>query len=118
MSSVNDVSQVNYLTTLSQPVPVYSVKNYATLGLAIAGTITTGTFTVEASVDGNTWDEVPVAQGNVQLADNEITTVGGYIAGVAGYALARLVPATFTGQVQVTANISTRITPSFTAATP
>jgi len=113
MSSVDDVSQVNYLTTTSQVPPTYSVRNYATLGLSIAGTITTGTFTVEGTDDGSTWQELPIAKGNTQLADNTITETGSYIVGVAGYALARLVPDTFTGSVRVAANISTRITPAF-----
>ncbi len=114
MSSVDDFSQQNWLTTTSQVPPTYSVKNYATLGLSIAGTITTGTFTVEVSTDGSEWEETTVAKSGSQLADNEITETGSFIAGVAGYTLARLVPNTFTGSVQVTANISTRITPAFT----
>ncbi len=113
MSSVDDVSQENYLTTTSQVPVTYSVRNYATLGLSIAGTITTGDFTVEGSDDGSTWQELPVARGNTQLADNTIIATGSYIVGVAGYALARLVPDTFTGTVRVIGNISTRITPAF-----
>jgi len=114
MSSVEDVSRVDYLSTLSQNPPVYSVKNYATLGLSIAGTISTGDFTIEASADGVEWEEVTVAKNGNQLPDNTITETGSFIAGVAGFQLARLLPDTFTGQVQVTANISTRITPAFT----
>lgn len=113
MSSVDDVSQQNWLNTASQNPPSYSVKNYATLGLSIAGTITTGTFTVEGTDDGNTWETLPVAKGGNQLASNQIVATGSYIVGVAGYALARLVPASFTGSVQVSANISTRPTPPF-----
>lgn len=112
MSSVDDFSQQNWLTTASQVPPQYSVKNYATLGLSIAGTMT-GNFTVEVSTDGNEWEETTVAKSGNQLADNEITETGSFIAGVAGYQLARLVPNTFTGSVQVTANISTRPTPAF-----
>lgn len=112
--SIGDTIQTDYLNTAVQPVVTYSTRNYATLGLSIAGTVTTGTFTVEGSTDGFTWEQLPVAEGNNQVADNEIDAAGSYIVGVAGYAQARLVPDTFTGSVQVTANISTRITPAFT----
>ncbi len=114
MSTNDDVARVDYLNTLHQGNINYSVANYATLGLSIAGTISTGTFVVEASTDGVEWEEIPIAKGGNQLANNEIVAVGSYIVGVAGYTLARLVPDTFTGFVNVTANISTRITPAFT----
>ena len=113
MSSVDDVSRVDYLSTTAQKPVVYSTKNLATLGLSIAGTITTGSFTAEGSEDGHTWTEIPVARGNTQLSENKIIAAGSYIVGVAGYALTRLLPNTFTGQVQVSANISTRPTPAF-----
>jgi len=112
--SHNDLSQENYIDTTAQSDVVYSTRNYATLGLSISGTITTGTFTVEGTEDGYTWQELPVAQGNVQLAGDEITAVGSYIVGVAGYALVRLVPDNFTGSLRIMGNISTRITPAFT----
>ena len=114
MSSVDDVSQVNYLSTTSQVPVTYSVRNYSTLGLSLAGTFTTRGFTVEGSDDGHTWTELPIAKGNSQVADTTILAAGSYIVGVAGYAVARLAPDTVTGQVTVTANISTRTTPAFT----
>ena len=114
MSTNDDVSRVDYLSTTSQGNINYSVANYATLGITISGTITTGSFVVEATTDGAVWEEIPIAKGGNQLANNEIVAAGAYIVGVAGYTLARLVPDTFTGNVIVTTNISTRITPAFT----
>lgn len=115
MSNVNDRSlEPVYLTTTSQTTVPFSVASYSTLSLSFAGTITTGTFTVEASTDGVEWEELPVAKSNNQLANNEIGEVGTFIIGVAGYALARIVPDSFTGNVKISPNISTRYTPAFT----
>lgn len=116
MSSVDDVSKADWISTTEQYIAPYSTRNYATLGLSIGGTISSGTFTVEGTTDGVTWEELPVAKGNTALAANEITQTGAYIVGVAGYAQARIVPDSFTGQIQITANISTRIPQTFTAA--
>lgn len=116
MSSVDDLSlEPVYITTLdSNPVIRWSSHNYATFGLSIAGTITTGNFTIDGTTDGVVWEELPIAQSNNQLADNEIVATGTYIVGVAGYSLIRLVPTSFTGQVRITPNMSKRITPAFT----
>ena len=116
MSGVDDLSlEPVYLATLDDDKMIqWSTHNYATLGISIGGTITTGTFTVEATEDGAEWVEIPVAKGNNQLPNNEITETGSYIVGVAGYSLARLVPDSFTGNVRVSANLSKRITPAFT----
>ena len=115
MSSVDDLSlEPVYLTTTDQGIITWSTHNYATLGLSIAGTITTPGFTVEGTEDNVTWQELPVAKGNSQIADNDIVATGSYIVGVAGYALVRLVPTDFTGSVRVTPNLSKRMTPAFT----
>ncbi len=115
MSGVDDLSlEPVYISTLdSDPIIKWSTHNYATLALSIAGTITTGTFTVDGTTDGVTWEELPIAKGNSQLASNEIVARGSYIVGVAGYVLVQLVPDTFTGNVRVTPNLSKRITPPF-----
>ena len=105
---VDDIVRVDYLDTTVQPDIQYSVMNYATLGLSISGTLTTGTFTVEGTQDGVEWQELPIVQGNVMLPNNEIVNTGSYVIDVTNYTLARLIPDTFTGSVRVTANQSTR----------
>lgn len=116
MSSVDDLSlEPVYLSTTAQGDVPISTHNYATLALSIAGTITTGSFTVEGTTDGAEWEELPVAKSNNQLPGNEITETGTFIIGVAGYVKARIVPDTFTGNVRITPNLSKRITPAFTA---
>lgn len=115
MSGVDDLSlEPVYLSTTDQGDVPLSTHNYATLGLTVAGTFTTGNFVVEGTMDGVEWVELPVAIGNNQLPQNEITAVGTYIVGVAGYVKARIVPDTFTGNVRITPNLSKRITPAFT----
>ena len=116
MSGVNDLSlEPIYIGTAdNDPVIQISTHNYATLGLSIAGKITTGTFTVDGTQDGVTWEELPIAKSNSQLASNEIVATGAYIVGVAGYVMIQIVPDSFTGQVRITPNVSTRITPAFT----
>ncbi len=115
MSSVDDRSvEPIYLTTTNQTPPIISTSSYATLSLSFAGTITTGTFTVEGSTDGVEWEELPVAKSNSQVPNNEIAEVGTFVIGVAGYALARIVPDLFTGNVRISPNLSTRYTPAFT----
>lgn len=115
MSSVNDRSvEPIYLTTTDQGEVNISTENYATLSLSFAGTITTGTFTVEGSNDGQEWEELPVAKNNNQITDNEITETGTFIVGVTSYSLAKIVPDSFTGNIRITPNLSTRITPPFT----
>ncbi len=116
MSSVDDLSlEPVYLSTTAQGDVPISTHNYATLGLTFAGTITTGTFVVEGTMDGVEWEELPVAKSNNQLPNNEITEVGTFIVGIAGYVKARIVPDSFTGNVRITPNVSKRITPAFTA---
>ncbi len=114
MSGVDDLSlEPVYLSTVDQGDVYWSVHNYATMGLSVAGTMTTGDFTIEGTTDGTEWEELPIARSNVQLTDNAIVAPGAYIIGVAGYTRARLVPDTFTGNVRLTPNLSKRITPAF-----
>jgi len=114
MSGVDDLSlEPVYLTTASQDDVYLSVHNYATLGISVGGTISSGNLTVEGTTDGSEWEELPVAKSNVQLTDNEIISSGTYIIGVAGYTRARIVPNLFEGSVRITPNVSKRITPAF-----
>ena len=108
MSGLNTFTQVNYLPDYTQ----YSTLGYGSIGLSVAGTFT-GSITAEGSDDGSTWQELPIAQGNTQLTDNEITAAGSYVISTVNYALVRLVTTGFTGKPRVTANISTRITSPF-----
>ncbi len=111
MSGVDDLSlEPVYLTTTDQGTIQLSSHNYATLGLSVAGTVTTGNLTVDGTTDGVNWEELPIAKGNAQVADNEIVAAGAYIVSVAGYSLVRIVPTTFTGSVRVTPNLSKRVT--------
>ena len=105
--SLNAFTQVNYLPENIQ----YSTLGYGSIGLSVAGTFT-GSITAEGSDDGSTWQQLPIAQGNTQLADNEITSEGSYVLSTVNYALVRLVP-DLTGTPRVTANVSTRITSPF-----
>ncbi len=108
--SLDAFPQVNYLPDNTQ----YSTLGYASIGLSVAGTFS-GSITAEGSDDGSTWQQLPIAQGNTQLADNAITTAGSYVLSTVNYALVRLVVSGgFTGTPRVTANVSTRITPAFT----
>lgn len=114
--SIGDTIQTDYLNTSVQPTVVYSTRNYATLGLSVIGTLS-GVLVVEGSNDGVSWEMLPIAEGGAQVPNNYIADEGTYIVGVAGYAQTRLVPTGFSGSIQVTANISTRITPAFTVGT-
>lgn len=115
MSSVHDRSiEPIYLTTTDQGEVNISTENYATLSLSFAGTITTGTFTVEGSNDGTEWEEVAIAKNNNQVPDNEIAETGTFVVGVTSYSLVKIVPDSFTGNVRITPNLTTRITPPFT----
>lgn len=115
MSGVDDLSlEPVYLTTTDQSVIRISTHNYGTLGLSVAGTMSTGGFTVDGTEDGVIWQELPIAQGNTQLADNDIVAPGSYIVPVAGYVMVRVVPTSFTGAVRITPNVSKRVVSTFT----
>lgn len=112
MSRVDDVLRVAYLTTLAQA-PVYlSTLNYATLGLSVAGTMASGSFTVEGTQDGQMWEELPIGQGSTRIANDEIVQPGVYVVNVAAYSQARVLPDNFTGSVRITSNVSTRFAPA------
>lgn len=111
MSGVDDISlEPVYINTVdSNPVIKWGTHNYATFGFSVAGTVTTGTFIIEGTEDGATWDELPIYTGTVQLPNNEVVDTGSYRVDISGFALIRLVPDTFTGNVRITPNLSKRI---------
>lgn len=116
--SLGTVSQVNYL-----PVEFiqYSTKGYASIGVSAAGTFSGGDyFTFQGSNDGNTWSTLPVfsptANGNSLLADGKVIAAGNYVVNTVNYALIKVVPSnSFASKVTVFADISTRISPAYTA---
>jgi hypothetical protein len=108
MSSLDAFTQVNYLPDVCQ----YSTFGYGSVGLSVAGTFT-GNITAEGSDDGSTWQQVPIAKGNTQLANDQIITEGSYVINAVNYALIRLVPNTFTGTPRVTATVSPIAPPPF-----
>ncbi len=87
--------------------PQYSVLGFGALGFSVAGTFTSGTMTVQGTIDGNTWSTLVPRKNGAALASNQITATGNYLVNVVAYTEVKIVPSSFVGQVTITSNITT-----------
>lgn len=106
MGRLNSFTQVNYFPGSNI---MYSVLGYGTLGLSLAGTFSAGTLQVQGSNDGRTWMALTVFTSGSTASGTTISAVGNYNVGLVSFTLARLVPTGFSGNLTVTASISTEI---------
>jgi hypothetical protein len=105
MSAINAFTQSGTIETAGSQGISYSTLGFGSIGFSLAGTFTSGTITLEGTIDGNSW--TVLAAYKAQTSYTSITTTGNYIASVVGYTEVKLVPDSFVGQLLVTANITT-----------
>ncbi len=107
MSTIDAATQEGTIDTNSATRVNYSTNGYGAIGISLRGTFTSGTLTLQGTIDGVQWDTLTVYKGTTSYT--AISSTGNYRADVVAYTETKLVPSSFVGSLLVFANITTPI---------